>query len=339
MTKIAHNQISDYLLPSMPTYTELLSLDTSNLEDGVIVYVRDKDALFAWDKPSNSWIRPKVDVSQVINGWLKSVNLFTDLDALNPADGDVILVRDENCLYRWDNSQGIWLAPAAYPKGFTNGCRMVYDTATTIKIGSGTIAIKSKVVQRAAPVTITWSNVEQGVTKQANTWYFVYLMVDPNNKKQFIGFISITAPTKDEYGNTISSDAVQAKYHPTLDARFVGSFKTDSSQNIVKFRLNGNYVAYIGQGYNYVLSGGTQTTKTAVNCRTFVPLTSSLCQVYYELGSGTQVRYIGDETSWYLKAIAGSGTILMPVTQNSIYYQCSGGNTLSLGIHGYYEDV
>ena len=68
-------------------------------------------------------------------------------------------------------------------------------------------------------------------------------------------------------------------------------------------------------------------------------MTSSLAQVYYEFGAGSNIRNVGDSGAWYIQGSQGTGTVLLPVTNNSVYYQCSGTNVVSLGIHGYYEDV
>jgi hypothetical protein len=269
---------------------------------------------------------------------LNKVETFSELS--NPGNrGMVYLVLDEMTFYAWDSATETYIVPSAFAKGFTNGCRLVYTSLTTISVASGMIEVKGTTLQRTSPLDLTWSNVESGVTRQANKWYYVYLQMDPSNKKQFIGFISDKSPTRDQYYNSISPDANQPKYHPTLDARFVGSFRTDASMNILNFKVIGNHVIYVGiSNYNYILQKGALKTRTGVNCRTFVPVTSSLCNVYYELSSGTNLRYVGDSTSDYLKAIAGSGTIILPVTNNSIYYYYVG-NNISLGIHGYYEDM
>lgn len=334
---------------------------------------------------------PKIAEDQLNIDWEASVATYDDLLLKTGMDdGDTVLVRDDDTFYEWDEPTLSWVVPTAYAKGFTNGCRLVWNSATQVTVVAGSLDIKGRVCEKAVDTALTFSDLEAGSAKKANTWYYVYLerLVLPSwatgvsyaigvqvqykgrayrclqahtsqevwkpdaspalwtdigavgvYSKQFKAFLSEQAPTKDQNGNTISPDTRTAKYHPTRNARFVGSVRTNASQNIIQFIVNGSYVAYLGlTNYNYILQGGTATSKTAVNCRAFVPVTSSLAQVYYEMGSGNNTRYVGDVTSFYLKAIAGAGQLMIPVTNNSIYYQC-GGNSISLGIHGYYEDI
>jgi hypothetical protein len=283
----------------------------------------------------NSWL----DLAN--RGWRESVATYADLSTIDDKeDGLMVLVKDENALYRWDAISSIWKTPATNATGFSSGCRLTYATATTLQVSSGYIDVKGKTLSRNTYITLTWADVEAGTSKLANTWYFVYLKVNPSDITQFIGFISISAPTKDLNGNTIPSDSTQSKYHPTLDARFVGSFRTNASQNIVQFKISGNNVTYIGQGIDYILSGGNARVKTPVNVRSRVPVTSALMNLYYEMGNGNNDRYIGDDTNWTLKVFSAcSGVFLMQVTSNSVYYMCTGTNVVSLGINGYVEDI
>ena len=324
----------DLTLKKVATRTLLPAAGES---DGDTYFIIDEDIFVGWDAPTGIWKTPKAEAK----GWLPPVASFDNLATLypSPENGDTCLVRDENTLYSWNSTTSIWSPPAAYAKGFTSGCRLVYKNTTTIDIDSGTTEIKGNVVSNSLHTTLGWTNLDIGTTKKASTWYYVYVEVNSLNKSTFTGFISEQYPTKDDNGNTQNPDENASKYHPTRNARFVGSFRTNASQNIVNFRVIGNYITYIGQGYNYFLTAGNARTKTGVNCRAFVPLTSSLASVYYEFGSGTNIRNVGDVDAWYINGPAGVGTLTLPITNNSVYYMCSGSNVISLGIHGYYEDM
>ena len=218
-----------------------------------------------------------------------------------------------------------------------NGCKLQWVNTTTLNSTVGSINISGINYIINSPISIGWSNLYSDSTKTANTWYYVYLK---NVANVLTPYISITTPTKDVFGNTITADMPCAKYHPTLLGRFIGSFKTDVSSNIIQFDISGNYVAFVGLGSNYLLSSGSATSKTLINCRTTVPYTSSLVRVYYELVSGTGSRYIADATVNYLTTKYGAGTIVMPITNNGIYYYVSASNNpVSIGIHGYFEDT
>lgn len=314
MAKISPDQFDN----TVATYSELAGV--IGKFDGMSIYVRDSDRYYTWDSPTNMWILPKVDASQVISGWLPCVNSYSNLASLSPNDGDVVLVKDENTLYRYIQSSSTWIVPAAYAKGFTSGCRLQYNSASTIGIGSGVIEIRGSTVQRTSKLTLTWSNIENGTTKQASTWYYVYLTVDPSNKQQFVGFISTTVPSKDTYGNTINPDSVQAKYHPTLNARFIGSFQTDTSQSIVSFRVVGNYVSLIASGYNYLIQNASVLAKKIpVSTVTAVPQTTSLLTLYMENTGGTaNYKYIGTLDAYFYRFKDGSVDTICPTSPTNL---------------------
>lgn len=274
---------------------------------------------------------------------LPPVQLYTDLASTYGSvakTGDLCIVITEKTLYMFI-SPNLWISPAAYPKGFTSGCRLSYNNASTIDVGSGVLEIRGKFVQRISPLTVTWSDAEQGIIEAPSAWYYVYAIVSPTDPTTFNAFISTTVPNKDQYGNTISPDSYKSKYHPTLDARFIGSFRNDTSSNIVNFSINGNVVTYIGGGIQYVLSSGNARTKTGVNVRSRTPDTSNSINLYYEMGAGTNIRYVGDSVGWLLKVASACAGVLpsFPVTSDSVYYQCSGTNVVSLAVHGYIEDI
>jgi hypothetical protein len=278
-------------------------------------------------------------VPNQIVGWLPSVANVTDLNALDANEGDLALVRNENAMYRYYAATDTWEVLSAYPSGFTSGCRLQYASTTTITVNAGTIEVKGKVVHSNVDLTLTWSNVEAGVTKLASTVYYVYLKSSTSDPRLFEAFISRTAPTKDAYGTTIASDKGVARYHPTITARFIGSFVTDSSQNIKRFNIVGNTVTF-QDGYNFILIDGVNLTRTLINVRSLVPNTSKLANIYYESSGGTnKYIFLGDYYSDFFKGDSGSGLFDAPIVNNVVAYTCQNGMKVSLGIHGYYEEI
>jgi len=158
--------------------------------------------------------------------------------------------------------------------------------------------------------------------------------------KVFLPFLSDKVPSRDQFGNIIDPGSGVSKYHPTRPARFVGSIRLNSSSQIVQFILQGSYVAYVGQGANYFLQNGGATSKLGINCRTHVPPTSQVANIYYQFNPGSSIRYMGDSLSWYVVSGEGSGSLIMPITSDNIYYRTENKNhTVSLGVFGFYEEI
>jgi hypothetical protein len=238
----------------------------------------------------------------------------------------------------------VWLLTAAIsavptPRSFVQGCRLVYLTASTFAINVGTINISGTTYEIASKINVGWGNVATGTTKAASTWYYVYLK---NVSGVLTPYISIAVPDKDSFGNTLTTAYDTAAKYNSSWGRFVGSFKTDASQNLINFYVNGNVVQFVGAGYLYILTSGTATTKTAVNCRTYVPYTSQMFSMYIEDLSGSGAKFVGDSSSWTWQGtnMTGSVEVSIPVTNNSVYYQVSSATrNISLGVHAYLEEI
>lgn len=230
------------------------------------------------------------------------------------------------------------VSAAQTPRSYVNGCRLSWLTASTLAVEVGAINISGTTYELASRVSVGWSNVATGTSKAANTWYYVYLKVVSGT---LTPYISTSVPNADAFGTTLAlpTDA-QAKYNSSW-GRFVGSFRTDASQNIIGFVVSGNIVTYQGLGYAFILSDGRATTKTAINCRSYVPYTSEVANVYVYDGSSTANKYVGDANNWTWMSthLLGGIEIIITVMNDSIYYQASSSNGISLGIHGYLESI
>jgi hypothetical protein len=247
-------------------------------------------------------------------------------------------VTDEDTLYEYYSYLSSWLIPLLKDGETITGCTLTYLTDSTLRVTNGLLAIRYHTYTNFQNVNLGWSNLETGSTKKANTWYFVYVL--PNGQSNITGFISETAPTQSSVGLTISSDSSYAKYHPTKTARFVGSFRTDNDQKIIPFRVHGIYTQFLS-GYNIILDTGLATSRTAVNCREFVPVTSNSARFYFQsVGGVSPTGHIGDSTNYYAQFNGGSGSVDVPITNDSVYYKNSGLlSSMSIGVHGYYENI
>lgn len=284
-----------------------------------------------------------VDIDININA-LAPVASYSDLADYNATatSGQLCVVLDEKMLYEF-TSPSTWTPVKGKSTGLRNGCRLKYNNATTILVNVGEIEVGGKLLTNATPKSLAWTDVEAGVTRTANTWYYVYAKVSATDPSIMDAFISKTAPTKDAYGNTIVSDLNVPKYHPTLTARFIGTFKTNGvgSGDIINFNIVGDKVIWVGLGTNYILSAGNDTSRTAVNCRAYVPVTSGVAVVLGAcINTTSAIRYLGDTTKNYAEPISGSVVVDIPIQNDSIYYYTSNSSrTFSVGIRGYYESV
>jgi len=255
---------------------------------------------------------------------------------------DTVNLKHYTCMKATVGS-AIWVMETAVsgvptPKTSIQGCRLRWISTSQVNVQTGAVNIDGASYEVSSELQVTWSNIASDSTKKADTWYHVYVKAIGGS---LVAYLSESIPDRDAYGNIISDPTItSAKYHSTW-GRFLGTVRSNISQNFIQFVVLGNFVQYIGLGYNYILQNGSATSRTAISCRNYVPYTSAICATYYESAAGNGLKYVGDSSSDYIKFIAGgAGEITLPVTNNSVYYYVqNSGNGVSLGIHGYYEET
>lgn len=219
-----------------------------------------------------------------------------------------------------------------------------YVDNDTIKLTSGFVGVRSIILSSNVDILLSFigGTIESGVTKKPNTWYYVYSLLDLMNPTQFKGIISETPPSKDRFGNTVSSDRNGERYHPTLDARFRGSFKTDNDNNIIPHNRVGNKISYMNTN-NYIGQGIVSQNGSLINCRQFIPITSNIGQfmvessgkfnskIYQELGSSIN-NYI------FRVRRGNSGVSDIVIENDSISFKTQS-VSIDISVIGYYEEV
>ena len=162
------------------------------------------------------------------------------------------------------------------PQGYIDGLQMVWNSATSISVTSGTAYIPSLGNVLASNSTLTLS----GLSLAASTWYHVYLY--SNGGTPAIECVT-TAPVL--YNGTA--------YQKTGDSsrRYVGSVLTDSSANIFQFTVAGTIFTFRGipNGIppSRVLAAGGATVSTAVGISVICPVT----------GDGIICRFVNNGTA------------------------------------------
>lgn len=97
-------------LSPVDTTDDLAEVDTSELSNGVIVFVISEESLFRWSTTQNDWLR--IAGSNAAN-WKDPVNTFSQLPDSGNSEGDIRLVLSENKMYRWFAWEQLWKATKA----------------------------------------------------------------------------------------------------------------------------------------------------------------------------------------------------------------------------------
>ena len=98
----------------------------------------------------------------------------------------------------------------------------------------------------------------------ADTWYYIFLIAKVDGTVAGLASLSSTAPT-------MPTDYVYK--------RRVGSFLTDATSDIIVFNMSSYGLFYYDDAYA-VLTSGTQTDWTAVDCSAYVPPTRTTMIVF-----------------------------------------------------------
>jgi hypothetical protein len=126
--------------------------------------------------------------------------------------------------------------------------------------------------------------------------------------------------------------------------RFLGSLRTDGDSDFLYFESQGygmtKHVLY--EEYHSVLSGGTQTTWTNVDCSSFIPADAKTGYFQIEQGATSGTVYVRDPDASRNWAYIYRYTTIIRCGVNSgrnLAYRVVGSGTAYVGVLGYYEDL
>jgi hypothetical protein len=173
----------------------------------------------------------------------------------------------------------------------------VSGTALTVTTGAAYIPSLGKVLRATSDIAKT------GLSLTASTWYHVYLYDNAGTPDVEIVTTAPAAP----YNGTARAKTGD------MSRRYVGSVKTDSGGNILRFSQCGNHINYIvssGSAPSRILALGVSTTDTTISVSAAVPVTSS-SQLLWAINTTTNtVLRIGNPT-------AGVIVLGVPLTTNT----------------------
>ncbi|MBH1412177.1 hypothetical protein I5U14_17115 [Stenotrophomonas maltophilia] len=148
--------------------------------------------------------------------------------------------------------------------GHILGLSMEYVGPASIRVSSGSAWIPSLQQAIEVPSALTLS----GLTLAANTWYHLYLYL--NSSTPAIEAV-MTAPAAPYSGTA------RAKTGDTT-RRYLGSFRTNASAQILNFVHEGGKVLYQGS-YPRPLTNGTATTEIFVSLADAIPVTARVANL------------------------------------------------------------
>lgn len=173
----------------------------------------------------------------------------------------------------------------AVPQDYISGLKMVWNSATSISVTSGSAYISSLGRLSLVNATLTLSSL----SLTASTFYHVYLY--ENSGTPTIECVT-TAPAAAYYGTA------RAKTGDT-SRRYIGSVLTDASGNIFGFAHVGNEINYItkivgGASPFRILLTGQATSTTSYSASGCVPPVSTLAKVRLQNSDASVTCFVAD---------------------------------------------
>ncbi|HEL4112896.1 TPA: hypothetical protein UM343_003061 [Stenotrophomonas maltophilia] len=149
--------------------------------------------------------------------------------------------------------------------GHILGLRMEYVGPASIRVSSGSAWIPSLQQAIEVPAALTLS----GLTLAASTWYHLYLYLNGSTP----AIEAVTAAPATPYSGT-----ARAKTSDNT-RRYIGSFRTNASGQILKFAHSGGQVSYAGNVSQQLVFNGNPAVPTTVDLSGYCPITSQSAQL------------------------------------------------------------
>lgn len=199
-------------------------------------------------------------------------------------------------------------ASIVQPKGYIDGLRMTWVSATQIQVSTGAAYVlgAKRIAELTNATTLTPSLA-------ASTWYHVYLTVSGST----VGVEAVvTAPSANYYGcaRTKSGDATR---------RYIGSFRTLTSSAIAKFDHeigSGSTISYLENINNppfILLSAGSAVSPTSVSAAAVIPPTSKNAKLLANNNATGQFVYLSNSTA--LNPLSSNAWMSLISPSNSFY--------------------
>lgn len=217
--------------------------------------------------------------------------------AITPTDDDYVMFRT--------GAGADGRAPLVQPKGYIDGLRMIWISGTQIQVSTGSAYVPGpkRTAELTAAVTLT-------PTLAASTWYNCYLTVSGVT-------VSVEAVTT---APAAAYNGVARTKTGDTSRRYIGSFKTNASSQIIRFTHYPavgaiKYLTDINGSGLQVLANGNSTVSTTVSVAGVVPMTGYVMDSFAE-NTGTTVIYINNPDM----GAAGPSSILQFLRANGVIF-------------------
>lgn len=184
-------------------------------------------------------------------------------------------------------------ADVPLPTDYISGLKLIWNSATSISVGTGSAVIPSTGKLEVVSSQLTLSSL----SLSASTFYHVYLF--DNAGTPAIECVT-TAPVI--YNGTA--------YQKTGDAtrRYIGSVLTDASGNIYRFQHNINQILFVetttGTPFR-VLNNGMSTSRVSVSLTSLLPVTADVATFHLQNTSSTATAMLIDTPETGFTGITG----------------------------------
>jgi hypothetical protein len=218
------------------------------------------------------------------------------------------------------------------PAGYIDGLKMVWNSATSISVTSGTCYIQGSSAVISFPSLLTLSSL----SLSASTFYHLYGYL--NSGTPSIELVT-TAPAAAYSGTARSKTGDTSR-------RYLGSVLTDASNNVFPFSIANGKFMYLGAGNAVftVLTSGSATSSTSISLSGAIPITAASATGRLANNSTTvnfsiQQTVGGNNFVSIPSIVSGSGppiTVDFPVSSQACAYLTGGvGGSANITILGY----
>lgn len=199
-------------------------------------------------------------------GWTGTLSVARGGTGVSTASANTVFAGPSSGSATAPSFRVLGYADIPFPTDYISGLKLIWNSATSISVGTGSAVIPSTGKIEVVNSTLTLSSL----SLSASTFYHVYLF--DNAGTPAIECVT-TAPASPYQGTA------RAKTGDTT-RRYMGSVLTDASSNIANFYHDSSngYLLYQTNIFSapYQVLNGTSSTATNVSCSAVIPLTAKV---------------------------------------------------------------
>lgn len=233
-----------------------------------------------------------------------------------PSDGDPFMAQSANIFEKTLQDRNMFVLESAMKACISPGNIVAWSNdSVSISINPFIVECLNlstfRIIEYPSISTITSANLDPAGAFAANTWYYVYVLLNNDNSTQLV----ITNSPPHVYLLYADVAGVQDK---TL--KYLFSFRTDGGSNIIPFTKQGHITLY--KSNRSALNGGTAGAFTAIPMGAFKPPHAKHVYLNAEIENASttaeELLRIGDGSALYAYDIYTSKETLYP---DLLYFQ------------------